>query len=171
MSTSLPSHAAWAHLAPRAVGRRSRSSWQGSRFSAPGSAGTLQSELVAFLQRCPKGLVVFAGLQKMSVRALPVLFSALSEGGQFMHDGSAVPTDSALFVFTFSPIRLEDAENADSAEHRVKDEVIRRLLEDGVDSPCRYGGDSHSPHGPCASLRKSLHALRRRFDLVASIAG
>mmetsp|Transcript_18768 Transcript_18768/g.52260 ORF Transcript_18768/g.52260 Transcript_18768/m.52260 type:complete len:414 (-) Transcript_18768:44-1285(-) len=155
---------------PNCLGKHCLLHLKASKFSdsKEDAAGRLQAKLVAFLQECPQGVVILDGLQHLDPRALPVLFSALSEHGQFLYNGKPVPSSGAVFVFTMAMELGSEAQAPEEMDQHVKEGMVQLLLAaPNSRQPCKV-----SPAEPaeCEKRHTLLRALRRRFDMVAAIA-
>jgi len=145
------------------------------RTGQPEAAGRMQAALVAFLQRCPQGLVVMDGLDLVDLRAMPVLFAALSEQGQFAHNGVTVLASRALFVFTAvlaGVDRLETEGDLYGVERAVKGALVEHFMAAPTRAGVGCGAEGAEVGGlalECISRQKTLMALRRRFDMAATV--
>ena len=118
--------------------------------------GELQRRMVTFLRKCPAGVVILEAAHMLPAHALPALIPALSEGGQYMHDGVNVPTSAATYILSVS------LSGAASLEWLSSERVFTRRAKDSV-------ADTFAAREGGSGLAESavVEAFRRRIDFVA----
>ncbi len=134
---------------------------RGADFAAGGAEarGALQALLVAFLRRCPGGLVLLHDAQALSGGALPALLPLLSEAGQYTADGESVPAWRATVLLT---ARLEGYQAAWEAEGG--EEALARGAKGALQAALQAAAG-----GAGEAARNVAQALRRRVDAVAPL--
>jgi hypothetical protein len=122
--------------------------------------GQLQSFIATFLQRCPRGVAVFAGVDAFTPELLGAVIPALSEGGRYMKDGREVRADLATYVMTAALAR----EPEELAEWMESERQFARSAKDALSKLMYSRQKDHARDDD-----GSVGAFRRRIDFVAPL--
>ena len=127
-------------------------------------AGRAQAELVAFLSRCPQGLVLFdGGALARYPAAVGPLINALSERGAFVRDGRSLTSSEALYIMVIAvpADMLADGQTEEMLASSVKAQLVATLS---------GGGGSGLESSSENVLVRNAIALRRRFEIVGLLS-
>jgi len=130
------------------------------RTSEREARGQLQKVIATFLQRCPRGVAVFAGVDAFTPELLGAMIPALSEGGRYMRDGREIRADLATYVMTAALAR----EQEELREWMESERQFARSAKDALSKLMysRRKDESTEDDG-------SVGAFRRRIDFVAPL--
>ena len=130
------------------------------RTSEREARGQLQKVIATFLQRCPRGVAVFAGVDAFTPELLGAMIPALSEGGRYMRDGREIRADLATYVMTAALAR----EQEELREWMESERQFARSAKDALSKLMysRRKDESTDDDG-------SVGAFRRRIDFVAPL--
>jgi hypothetical protein len=119
--------------------------------------GELQYAMSAFLAKCPRGVAVIAGAERLEPPLLAALMPAVSEGGRFARDGNDIRSDGASYVF----IAALGADSGEGGPWRSSGEIaFGRSAKAKMADAWRAGGSGGETAAGLAE------AFRRRIDFV-----
>jgi len=148
--------------------------------------GEIQSRLVGFLEKNPRGVVLLPHVNHIPLHLLTVLNNAMGEAGSLLQNGKSVSTADATFLMTMEvPPEVLKAENAVDLNLEAKKFLQKELVGSKADEGARatlmimakplFAACINSlfvilSHVSCLSMDTASQgiasALRRRIDVV-----